>query len=284
MLNVKATGEACGAFVTGVDLTQSLDAITIAGVRSAWLEHHVLVFPGQAMSDDDLERFTLYFGPFGVDPFIQPIEGREHVIAVARAADEIASIFAEVWHSDWSFQAHPPSGTCLLGIEIPPVGGDTLFANQHLAWREMPADLRARVEGKIAIHSAMAGYSPKGLYGDRDRDSVRAMKIISSPDAEARQRHPLIRKHEETGEPGIFGCAGYICGIEGLEDEAAWDLLRDLHAWQTRPEFQYRHHWEPDMLIMWDNRSVLHMATGGYDGHARLLHRTTIGALAAGAA
>ncbi len=130
-LQIEPSGQACGATVTGVDLTKDLDPATIGAIRAAWLEHLVLSFPDQPMSDDDLERFTLYFGPFGHDPYIAPIEGRDHIIAVKRKADETAPIFAETWHSDWSFQETPPAGTCLFGITIPPVGGDTLFANQQ---------------------------------------------------------------------------------------------------------------------------------------------------------
>ena len=94
----------------------------------------------------------------------------------------------------------------------------------------------------------------------------------------ATQLHPIVRVHPETGEEGIFGCIGYIIGVDGMADEEAKSLIMDLYAWQTREEFQYRHVWSQNMLVMWDNRSVLHRATGGYDGHDRLLHRTTIGA------
>ena len=106
-LEIAPTGEACGAVVRGVDLTQPLAKETVDEIRSAWLDHLVLVFPDQEMSDEDLERFTLYFGPFGDDPFIAPIDGHEHIIAVQRAADETAPIFAESWHTDWSFQESP---------------------------------------------------------------------------------------------------------------------------------------------------------------------------------
>ncbi len=125
-MKISPSGQACGAEVTGVDLTQALSANSIAAIRSAWLEHHVLSFPNQAMNDDDLERFTRYFGDFGHDPFFDPIEDRKHIAAIRRDADEKSPLFAENWHSDWSFQAQPPAGTCLLGITIPPVGGDTL--------------------------------------------------------------------------------------------------------------------------------------------------------------
>ena len=165
-------------------LTNSLARCLAAEIRSAWLVHHVLSFPDQHMSDDDLEAFTVAMGGFGDDPFIAPIPGREHVIAIERRADETSSLFAENFHSDWSFQAVPPAGTCLYGIEIPPVGGDTLFANQHLAWEQMPDDLRTRVEGLVAIHSAKLPYAPKGVYGDNDAKD-RSMTIVPSDAAEA---------------------------------------------------------------------------------------------------
>jgi taurine dioxygenase len=228
------------------------------------------------MSDDDLERFTLAFGGFGDDPFIAPIAGRDHVIAVERRADETAPLFAENWHSDWSFQATPPSGTCLFGVQIPPMGGDTLYVNQHAALDAMPDDLRARLAGKMAVHSARGGYAPDGTYGSDDQATDRSMDIRPSNEAMATQLHPIIREHPETGRLGIFSCIGYIIGIDGMADDAARELLAELYVWQTRDEFQYRHVWQQDMLTMWDNRSVLHRATGGYDGHHRLLHRTTI--------
>jgi taurine dioxygenase len=275
---VSPSGGPCGATVTGIDLAAPLDADTVAALRAAWLEHQVLAFPDQHMSDDDLERFSACFGPFGDDPFIAPIPGREHIIAVERRADEQAPIFAETWHTDWSFQARPPIGTCLLGIEIPPQGGDTLFANQQLAWAEAPAHLRERIADLTALHSAQLAYSPQGAYGEADRAGDRSMDIRPSDEALATQTHPLVRRHDETGIDGLYGCLGYIIGFLGMDSESALALLLELHEWQTRDEFVYRQCWRPGMLVMWDNRSVLHRATGGYEGHARLLHRTTIGA------
>lgn len=277
-LDITPSGQACGATVRGVDLAQPLAADTVATLRAAWLEHHVLAFPDQRLSDDDLERFTLAFGAFGDDPFIAPIPGRQHIIAVERRADETSSLFAEAWHSDWSFQPRPPAGTVLYGKVIPPVGGDTLFANQHAALDAMPASLRGRIEGLTALHSAQKAYAPDGMYGERDKPG-RSMVIRPSPEARTVQPHPLTARHPETGREGLFSCLGYIVGIEGMDEMAAMNLLVELYQWQTRAEFQYRHRWQPDMLVMWDNRSVLHAATGGYAGHHRLLHRTTIAAV-----
>ena len=109
-LRVEPSGGACGARIIGLDLSQPLDGATIAAVRAAWLKHHVVAFPDQHMSDDDLERFTLAFGGFGDDPFFAPIAGRQHIAAIRREADEQSPLFAENWHSDWSFQARPPAG------------------------------------------------------------------------------------------------------------------------------------------------------------------------------
>ena len=275
-IEVQPSGQACGATIRGVDLTEPLTAGEVDAIRSAWLDHHVVAFPDQALTDDDLERFTQYFGPFGTDPFFESVDGRPHIAAIHRAADETTSLFAEAWHADWTFQEFPPDGTCLYGMVIPPAGGDTLYASQPAALDAMPAELRSRIDGRTAIHSARLAYAPDGTYGDGD-EGERAMKIRPSAAAYATQTHPLVQIHPESGTPTIYSTLGYIIGIEGMDDAEAIDLLRELAAWQTRDEFVYRHRWEPEMLVMWDNRCVLHRATGGYDGYERLLHRTTIG-------
>lgn len=274
-ITVTASGEACGATITGVDLTQNLDAETIAAIRAAWLKHHVIAFPNQPMSDEDLERFTLYFGEFGDDPYFESIEGHPNIAAIERHANETAPLFASAWHTDWSFMPEPPIATCLYGITIPPKGGDTLFANQHKAYDEMPESLRKRVEGLTAIHSAEFAYAPDGVL-DTEKEADRSMKIVLSEDARAKQEHPFVRKHSETGRLGLFSTMGYIQGFVGLEKADSDALLLELYQYQGSDSFVYRHKWQPNMLVMWDNRSVLHLATGGHDGYDRLLHRTTI--------
>ena len=240
-IDVRPSGQACGAIVTGVDLGVPLSPDCIEQIRSTWLEHHVLAFPAQLLTDDDLERFTLYFGPFGDDPFIAPIPGRDHVIAIKRGADETSPLFAENWHTDWSFQARPPAGTCLYGITIPPHGGDTLYANQHAALDAMPAGLRQRLEGRMAVHSARGGYAPSGLYGTADREAGRSMDIRPSATAEATQLHPIVRAHPETGRLGLYGCIGYVIAVDGVDEDESRELLGEWYAWQTREEFWYRH-------------------------------------------
>jgi len=278
MIEVTPTGQSCGATVTGVDFSGDVDLATMEAVRRAWLEHHVLVFPDQALSDKDLERVTGYFGALGSDPYFEPVQGSEYVAAVMRRADEKAPVFAEAWHSDWSFLDDPPIGTCLYSLVIPPVGGNTGFTNQQQALAEMPAGLRARLEGKVALHSAAAAYAPDGMYSDPAQEADRSMKIILSEEARDIRSHPLIMPHPENGRDTILGCLGYIVGFEGVEESEALELLVELYNWQTREDFQYTHEWQEGMLVVWDNRSVLHRANGGYDGFDRELHRTTVAA------
>ena len=276
--SVTPSGQACGARVEGIDLASDLSPDLIAQIRAAWLEHKVLAFADQQMDDDALERFTMAMGGFGEDPFFAPIEGREHIAAILREADEETPLFAENWHSDWSFLAQPPAGTCLLAIEIPPVGGDTLFANQVAAFEALTEERKEFLRSLTAIHSAKLAYAPEGSYGEKDEG--RSMAIRPNESAREVCTHPLVQKHPESGEEALFSTLGYIIGIEGMGQSDAVALLGELAKWQGRDDFIYRHRWQPGMLVMWDNRSVLHKATGGYEGHRRELHRTTIAAYA----
>ena len=251
-LSITPTGAVCGAFVEGADLSRDLSPALVAEIRAHWLEHKVLVFSGQKLSTDDLVRFTRYFGEIGEDPFFGHIEENENIAAV------------------------PPAGTVLYGITIPPVGGNTLFADQVAAYEALSDERRKQADELIAIHSAELGYAPDGAYGAADQESGRSMKIIWSEKAREKCQHPFVRTHHETGKRALFSSAAYIQSFLGLEPEAGAALVAEYYAHQTREEFVYSHHWEQDMLVMWDNRAVLHSATGGYDGHDRLLYRTTI--------
>ena len=275
-LKVDPSGARCGATITGVQLNQSLSDDLVAEIRAHWLEHKVVAFPDQQLTPAQLVGFSEQFGEIGEDPFFGHIDEHPQVAAIQRNADETTSIFAEFFHSDWSFMAVPPAATALYAITIPPVGGDTLFADQVIAYEEMPADLRERVEDLTAIHSAALGYAPDGAYGEADQEQGRSMKILPSERALETCEHPLVRTHHETGKRALFSSAAYIKGFVGLDKEESDALLMELYAHQSQPEFVYAHCWQPGMLVMWDNRSVLHAATGGYDGYDRLLHRTTI--------
>jgi taurine dioxygenase len=281
MLTIQPTGQACGAIVTGVDLSKSVSDEVVREIREAWMAHLVLAFPDQQLTDDDLVRITEYFGGVGDDPYFESISSDTPVVALTRRADEKAPVFAETWHSDWSFKPDPPIGTCLYSLTIPPIGGDTSFINLQKALADMPAELRSRLEGKRGVHTAAGAYAPEGAYGEREKDSDRSMKIVYSEDARDRYSHPLIIRHPESGKESLFGCFGYIVAIEGLAEEEGRQLLAELYQWETQEAFQYTHKWQENMLVLWDNRSVLHKASGGYDGYDRELHRTTIAAVPA---
>ena len=280
-MNITPSGQACGARITGLDLSKPLPTNTLQGIRDAWLEHHVLAFPDQRLDDEDLVRVTQALGDVGDDPFFVPINKKTPVVALTRRADEQAPVFAENWHTDWSFKKYPPIGTCLYSLVVPPVGGNTGFANQQMALAQMPDELRNRLEGKVALHSAAAAYGPQGTYGEKDQGNDRSMKILFSEQANKSEPHPIVVKHPESGNDTLFGTVGYIHTIVGLEEDQSQQLIIDLYHWQTREEFQYTHVWEPNTLVVWDNRSVLHRAYGGYDGYARELHRLTIAGSAA---
>jgi taurine dioxygenase len=271
---VEPTAGPLGAFVRGIDLREPMGAVTAERLRGEWLTHQVLVFPDQDLGFAGLEAVAEAFGPIGEDPYFRPIPGQSHVVALTREADETTPLFADVYHSDWSFLASPPAGTLLYGVAIPPTGGDTLYADQYAAYESLPSDLQNRIDGLVGIHSARRGYSKQGQYGDRD--TGRSMAIIASDDALATQAHPLVRVHPETGRRALFCSLAYTIGIEGMGEDEANLLIGELYGYSTAEAVTYRHRWAPSMVVLWDNRCLLHSATGGYEGHRRELHRLTI--------
>ena len=275
-ITVEKTNASCGAYVTGIDLSQKISDDLGGLLREHWLENKILIFPDQNLTNYDLENFTLAFGEFGDDPFFGHIDGHQNIAAIQRDPNETTPIFAEVFHTDWSFLDIPPAGTCLYGIIIPPKGGNTLFADQVKAYENLPSHLKDKVDSLTAIHSAELGYAPTGAYGEEDQKNGRSMKIIPSEKAREKYNHPLVRTHHETNKKALYSSAAYIQGFEGLEKEESDNLLIELYEWQTKKELIYSHKWSEKMLVIWDNRSLLHAATGGYDGYQRLLHRTTV--------
>ncbi len=273
-MNIESFSKPCGALIHGVDLSKPLLAEQVAAIRKAWLSHQVVAFPAQQLGLEDIERFAFDMGPRGEDPFIKGLPGHPHVVEVKREANEASKLFAETWHSDWSFLPSPPAGTVLYGEVIPPTGGDTLFADQYAAYDALPLALRIPLAGRMGVHSARGGYSRGGLYGESDKG--RSMAILYNDSALKTHLHPLVLTHPETGRKALFVNPGYTIGIEGMAQDEAMDVLRQLFKFQVEERFIYRHPWSPGMLTLWDNRCLLHAATGGYEGHRRLLYRVTV--------
>ena len=279
-LDIEVAPAPCGATVHGLDLRQPVSPGQMAELRALWLKHQVLAFDGQDMALEDLERVALQFGPYGQDPYFEAIPGHPHIAQVKREADETSTLFADNWHSDWSFLAQPPAATLLYGNVIPPVGGDTLFANQYEAWDALPEALKSTLRNAQGVHSARRGYARAGRYGAGDVG--RSMAIRYDDSALATQLHPMARRHPETHRVALFVSPGYTIGIDAMPEDEAQALLRELYAHQGQDRFVYHHRWHAGMLVVWDNRCLVHAATGGYDGHRRLLHRITVGERLAG--
>jgi taurine dioxygenase len=273
-IQVEPRKDGFGAVVTGLDLSERLEKGAADAIRRHWSERGILVFPNQTLEPDELETFTLTLGDFGHDPFIEAMEGHENILEVRREPDEKATQFGAAWHSDWSFQAEPPAGTILHSKIVPPSGGDTLYADGHRAWEALSDTMQSMLDGLNAIHSASFAYGPRGILAKDVHE--RTMNIIISEEAEAKQIHPLVRTHPVTGRKALFINPVYTVAIEGLHPDENFTLLKFLYDHMVKEEFVYRHQWEKDMVVLWDNRSTMHFADGGYDGHLRLMHRTTL--------
>mgnify|MGYP001072069729 CR=1 FL=1 len=263
-----------GAEVTGLDLAGPLAAADLAAVKDAWARHTVLAFPDQPLSLEALEAFTLQIGPFGIDPFIKPMEGHPNVLELRREPDEKATNFGAGWHSDWSFQKEPPAATLLRSEVTPPVGGDTLFADCARAYDALSDAMKAVLAPLRAVHSASRAYGTQGVFAKET--AKRTMEIIVSPEADKTISHPLVRTHPVTGRKALYVSPVYTVGIEGMTLKEGQAILGFLFAHMTQDEFVYRHRWRQGMLLMWDNRNTVHYADGGYDGHLRVMHRTTV--------
>jgi len=265
----------------GVEVTDfSLADLTeenISFLRSKWVEYGLIVFPKLPLSHDEFKDFALSFGDFGDDPFISSLPDYPNIAEIKRSANEKATPFGGTWHSDWSFMKKPPSATLLHSKIIPPVGGNTLFANTEKSFAALPEDMKNRLRNLKVIHSAKIPYADDGFYALEKEE--RSMKILPSKEAKATFSHPMVKIHPETNKECLFINPVYTINIEGFSEDESQQLLWELYEHMIQDKFVYEHVWNEDMLIMWDNRTVMHQATGGYDGYDRLLHRITLAAV-----
>ena len=255
------------------DLTQE----NISFLRSKWVEYGLIVFPKLPLSHDEFKDFALSFGDFGDDPFISSLQDFPNIAEIKRSANEKATPFGGTWHSDWSFMKKPPSATLLHSKIIPPVGGNTLFANTEKSFAALPEKMKNKLRNLKVIHSAKIPYADDGFYALEKEE--RSMKILPSKEAKATFSHPMIKIHPETNKECLFINPVYTINVEGFSEDESQQLLWELYEHMIQDQFVYEHVWNEDMLIMWDNRTVMHQATGGYDGYDRLLHRITLAAV-----
>ena len=265
----------------GVEVSEfSLSDLTpenIAFLRAKWVEYGLIVFPDLPLSHDEFKNFALSFGEFGDDPFISSLPDYPNIAEIKRSAKEKATPFGGTWHSDWSFMKKPPSATLLHSKIIPPIGGNTLFANTEKAFAALPDVMKDKLRNLKVIHSAKIPYADDGFYALEKEE--RSMKILPSKEAKATFSHPMIKIHPETKKECLFINPVYTINIEGFSEDESQQLLWELYEHMIQDQFIYEHVWNENMLIMWDNRTVMHQATGGYDGYDRLLHRITLAAV-----
>ncbi|MCW3838352.1 TauD/TfdA dioxygenase family protein [Sphingomonas canadensis] len=273
-LEIGARAGGFGAAVRGIDLSRPLPRGVAEDIRAALAEHGVLWFADQPLTHAALEAFSLAIGPFGPNPFVHALPGHPGIVEVRRDPDERAVVFGGGWHSDWSFLPEPPAATLLHAKVVPPQGGDTLFCDTRRAFEALSPGFQALLAGLRGVHSAAGPYGSEGYFAKEQGRT--GMRIVTGPEADGCHAHPLVPRHPVSGRPALFASPGYTVGIEGFAREEAAAILDFVFAHMTSERFVYRHRWEPDMLVIWDNRAVLHCATGGYDGHLRLMHRTVI--------
>ena len=273
-MKIRQLSGAGGAEITGVDL-RTADDETVADIRCALGKYLVVTVPDQPLDDFELARFTSRLGPFGLEPFVEGEEKHPNVIAVVKEADETKRLnFGGNWHTDWSFLETPPSFTLLHARELPPVGGDTLFANQLLAFETLSSGLQALLKSLQAVHSARRPYGPNSHLANKSH--LRSMKIRTGVEALAEFLHPVVRRHQESGRDALYVNQGYTIRFADMTEAESAGLLAYLATHSVRQEFVIRVIWKVNTLTIWDNRVLQHFAVNDYDGYRREMHRTSV--------
>jgi len=272
-MDVQRLAGSCGAVVRGIDVTRPQSADDIEATLRLLDEHLVVAFPDQPMELDRLEAFTDELGGRDVTPYVTPVDGRPYVIRVIKEpSDELN--FANAWHTDLSYLRAPPAYTVLHAWDVPPAGGDTMWANQYLAYETLPDSVKEQIADLQATHSAGMAYGSGGyLEAVADKSS---MTVAPSADAYASETHPVVIRHPRTGRSALYANSVYTTGIEGMDPDEARSLLARLTAHATHPNFTCRLRWEPNMVTIWDNSATQHFAINDYPGERREMFRTSV--------
>lgn len=263
-----------GARIEGVDLSVDLADEVIARIRAAVCEHGVVTFSGQSLTPERQVAFTRRFGPDAPVNFVEPLAGYPGVIKVLKEAEDGEAFnFGGAWHSDFSFEEAPPSFTILHALDVPPYGGDTVWSSMYAAYDTLSEEMKAKLAGITALHTARDAYSPKM---QAIHDGLSHMRIVCDERANDVRAHPLIRTHPETGRTVLWFNSAYVRDLqgEGVDDVEA--LLQWLHTHTTNIRFTVRHRWSDGDVAIWDNRCTQHLALNDYAGFRRELHRTTV--------
>ncbi len=269
MIQVKRVSGALGAEVQGVSLRDSLGSKTLfAELRRLWLEHQVLFFRDQDLGPAQFMQFAEHFGEPIEYPMVKGLAEFPRIIEVKKLEHE-RNAFGAVWHSDTVYLERPPMASMLIAREVPPFGGDTLFANMVLAYESLSEGLRSVLSGLKAVNS-----SAKADVTKTREDRVRSDGADSRRDFTS--EHPVVRTHPETGRKSLYVNPAHTVRFAGWTEEESAPLLRYLFEHQIRPEFTCRFSWQPGSIALWDNRCALHNPVNDYHGYRRLMHRITL--------
>ena len=266
-MEVRRIAGALGAEISGVQLNYELGAGTVAEIRKAFLEHQVVFFRDQELDPAQFMAFARRMGEPVEYPFVKGIDGFPEVIEVKKLEHERTN-FGGIWHSDTSYLQDPPMGSMLLARELPPYGGDTLFANQYLAYEALSEGMRRMLEGLTAVNSSSKA--------DASRTREDRIKERGARSEELVAEHPVVRTHPETGRKALYVNVAHTARFKGMTDEESAPVLKFLFEHQVRPEFTCRFQWRVGSLAFWDNRCAQHNPVNDYHGHRRVMHRITL--------
>lgn len=264
-----------GAEIFGPDLKQPISGDLASHLREALSAHQMIVFRDQHLSLDDQKRLTLVFGPLMRLPYVEPLPDDPDVIAVLKKAEERnTGVFGGEWHSDFSFLENPPAGSVLNAVDVPEVGGDTVWASQVSAYASLPADLKQIVDTHKTVHIGKP-YGVTHAPPEEDRANASIKMTRGDPEADRETLHPAVVTDPLSGRRALFLNPIYTTRFEGMSEEESRPILEAIYKHCTRPDFSCRLRWNKGDIAVWDNRMSLHYATNDYDGVNRLLYRTT---------
>jgi len=268
-IRVTPIAPALGAEVHGVDLSGPLDERCVAEIRRALLEHLVVFFRGQSLDPPGLLGFARRFGDPSRYPFVEGLDGYPEVTEVIKRESETVN-FGGIWHSDTTYLERPPMASMLYAREIPPVGGDTLFANMYLAYESLSPGMKRFLAELRAVNSAE---KPDAAVTRTDR---RRERPRDAGDTTTTAEHPVVRTHPETGRKALYVNPGHTVSFVGFTEDESAPILEYLYRHEIRPEFTCRFRWEVGSLALWDNRCAQHYAMNDYHGYRRVMQRITL--------
>ena len=268
-MKIKKIAGALGAEILGVDLSLGISPALAADIRQVFLDHQVIFLRNQDLTPAQFLSFACAMGEPIEYPFVKGLEGYPHIIEVKKLEHEKVN-FGGIWHSDTTYLEQPPMGSMLLSREVPPYGGDTLFANQYLAYEALSSTMQQLLSGLTGISS-----SAKADVSKTREDRIKSDGNDAAPKSYLSE-HPIVRTHPETGRKALYVNVAHTAGIKGMTDEESAPLLNFLFNHQVKPELTCRFAWDANAIAFWDNRCAQHNPVNDYHGFRRVMQRITL--------